>query len=410
MKKVELQKELLDHMRDGISLKEVIFWIGMYIQKDQGCLRYRTYEGLLKNEEQNNDDLNEVESEINQQKIEKDRDFGNIYTEEFKKWKQVLKAFEVTPYFAKRQTKGKVSVLTKAEAIFVCEIFFRMHCQAQIWKKIRNIKNEDYQGFIEIYHKIDNRRQLVEEIDYFIDRFVNLLLETSAKEDATAIQRHLVFITQRLKIDMLELIEDVNFIPDNKTKKINIQYYLEYSKYLERLHREGCQCINKINQDFIEKAVLPRHNHISQTYHLPIDTLKEYEQYIEDYNKQFFKKQSDTIDYTDDTLEVSNATPEIIEEDDYFHSKAVLLDLFGKDIAQETMNMYRILSDLLEQLQKHSKKYANIKRLNLKNSNTSNSYSNKKALPISFPSDVIYACAQMSLEDRKKIFAYYEDF
>ena len=244
---------LVEKLRDGITLVEVFFLIGKYIQKDPVCTEYAGK-----------------------------KDF---YVKNFKKWNQVLDSFDIKGIISKNSSSGERYSLSQLEAKFICMIFDRMENEEFIWKKIRNVKsiNDEYRGFLEIYHKSSNRRQVVYEIDYFIYHLVDCMKNVLSETEVIALEKHLLFVTQRQKMYMLDLVETVDFIPEGSKGQISIPYYIEYNKFWDQMIEYGASNIEGINKDFINKCGIRKAFVHAKKYISPIKYGEKYQQYMDEY-------------------------------------------------------------------------------------------------------------------------------
>lgn len=273
-------EELKEQLYDGITLVEIFFLIAKYIQKDPNCTPFKSYKELVQYSSKT-PPAGEEWTKGTQCK----KDF---YVKNFKKWNQVLEAFDVKGIIIKNTSFGERYTISRSEATFICFIFTRMEKEEFIWKKIRNVKstNEGYRGFLEIYYKLSNRRQVVEEIDLFIHYLIDSMKNVLPDFEAIALERHLLFVTQRHKMYMLDLVETVNFMPNETKRKISVPYYIEYLRFWDRIVENGAPVIDAINNDFINKCGVKREFVKARKYQSPIKHGEKYQQYMEEYWKK----------------------------------------------------------------------------------------------------------------------------
>ena len=405
-------EELKKQLYDGITLVEVLFLIGKYIQKDPNCTPFSTYKELMQHAK-NTAPSGEEDTKGTQCK----KDF---YIKNFKKWNQVLDSFDVKGILIKNPSSGERYALSRSEAKFICLIFDRMEHEEFIWKKIRNAKsiNDEYRGFLEIYYKSSNRRQVVQEIDLFIHCLVYCMKNILSESEVIALERHLLFVTQRHKMYMLDLVGTVDFIPKGSKGKISVPYYIEYNKFWDQMIEYGASNIELINSDFINKCGMKKAFVNAKKYISPIKHGGKYQQYMDEYWKKVNSEAKDMglilSSEDSDGSDVSNGEVLINESlGDYPREWLAdeILQMYQSEMAQKKLKLYQILRRLLANLQEiKPRAYYTVKYTDLKNPKNSTVYSHQGRLPASFPIDCFYASQKLSIEDRKFIYDYYRDY
>ncbi len=75
-------------------------------------------------------------------------------------------------YDTKSHSKNQYD-LKDNEVDFISELLFKLN-HDYIWKKIRKIDNRNYDGFVQLYKKTDDRDKLISEIKFAIDGFLKI--------------------------------------------------------------------------------------------------------------------------------------------------------------------------------------------------------------------------------------------
>ena len=390
-----IEKDILDEIKkclyDGITFVEVSFLIGKYIQRHPQCTPYDNYQELLV-----------YESKKGPKKDDKKVILGAghiFYRSIYKKWRKVLNAFDVKGIVVKNKSFGEKYEISISEAIFMCQTFDRMEKEQFIWKKIRNVNNDEYHGFLDIYYLLKNKGQLIEEIDCFIHDLLNCLKDKLSEPELIEVERHLLFVTQRQKLYMLESVEVINYKPNRRSRYISKTYYFEYVRFLEQMKACFVDHVNQINHDFIEHCGVKEFFNEAKKYQSSILHEDAYPKYIMD----------EGVCEPDNFVEMKSADDEIQID------KKTLVDFIERDLnsqlAQANLENYRVLDHLRKCLQEIKPiTYKELKYCDLKNPKVSDIYSNQDNLPISFPSDFFYASMKLSKAERAHLYQYYNDY
>lgn len=244
IKEIEKNEEIekiKNKLYENISLKEVAF----LIEKNIFCGFCSSSSKPLEDES-----FDEYKKRVSGASAD-----SEYYINIFKKWNQIMQAFDIKGLIVKNASYGQQYKLSASEAIFIYKIFLRTRDEEFIWKKIRNVKNDNFQGFLEIYYSLpqNKRKQFVKEIDFFIYATLDCLNEKHSTDELLEIEKHLLFITQRSKIHMIETIDEIQFIPNSDINNISILYYFEYIKLIKLMSKHFTDHISKINKDFVKK-------------------------------------------------------------------------------------------------------------------------------------------------------------
>lgn len=337
------------------------------------------------------------------------------YSKHLKTLKQVLRAFDVERYFLKNSGVGEEYRFSRSEALFYYTLFYRMEEHYKIWSKIRNVKNETYQGFIEIYYKCADKKEFVAELDFFIKGAVELYLSalkeekeaSEANQVASILEEHLLFTTQRLTINMIEQITCIHFNPNVKKNTMSIKRWIDYKRYLKQLYYCGGKVIDDINDEFLSENSTSEHkNH----FNLTTDSYKYYLIYEDNYQDKV-SKISETLEISElsEMSETENLPEQKKEKENILNIKSE--EIYSEDSSESNDEMNGFLGKLLDLLKKYKpKKYSKVTLKDIYNPYTSEEATSLEVLPESFPSDIMVVCLYLDEIERNAIFYYYNDY
>lgn len=152
--------------------------------------------------------------ELKKQQIDKKNiydEFKIQYKNEANKFSDILDIFQIKDFFAVcKKTKGGYQ-FDKDGAEFISELLYR-YSQKGVWREIRHVKNENFDGFIQIYRG-PHGRSLLSELKFAIDGFLDIY-EKHVKKDSQKYMdfKNALFIsTQYNRLIWIQEMENIMF-------------------------------------------------------------------------------------------------------------------------------------------------------------------------------------------------------
>lgn len=403
---IKIPDELTDAFpRKGINFKELSFLISKNIYGIQEC------------KNQSFSDFRTTGIDKATQQLLHDE-----YSKQLKKLKMLLRAFDIERYFIQNPTVGKPYALSKLEALYYFKIFYKMEQYPDVWSRIRNVKNQTYQGFIEIYYKCSDKKTFLSELDFFISETVKLYYNKvkkqsnrqncnnllSAREITAPMEEHLLFVTSRTTIDILEKTTLVQFNPNPENQYISIGRWIDYRRYIRKLYYQCGSTMDALNNEFLSKHDKSKNK---TGYKLVIDRFMDYLKYQ--------KKYIETISAICTSTE-SPATPQ--EESDNRgdnsrnDNKNDQLDKWVKkafwaqeaNAENEINNSLKKLLNILKEMKPNE--YSKVIFEDILNPYVSKKATSNVILPMTFPTDIMVALLELEKPERDLVNMHYSDF
>ncbi len=159
---------------------------------------------------------------------------------------------------------NKIDLADFNEVQFWYKMIFRIHLMKETWDKIISIDNENRIGFVQAYNSlrsISAKKEFLEEVDYFINKYKNLLLQKKDKALPSTWFDNVMESTNRPvleiiwsfdRIDIQKCIDELRILSTDDL--INSGSYRkssrDYVKYLKRITEEISSTVEKVNQEF----------------------------------------------------------------------------------------------------------------------------------------------------------------
>ena len=143
-------------------------------------------------------------------------------------------------------------------------LLLRIHLRSNIWSKIGAMHNHKRRGFLSTYEELktkEEKKEFVEEIDFFINGCIHIITKKSGESDAVLFRENIYNIINyeflELKCffetyDLRDCIQGVKILDTDEMlsnpvflKKIGL-----YRHYLSKIKTSITECIDAVNKEF----------------------------------------------------------------------------------------------------------------------------------------------------------------
>ncbi len=301
----------------------------------KSTLKYAVFKYLVKNEKEFKDE--KKYSEINYEELNEKRDGANSISEIFDSFisdyknqskilNNTLKIFGIEDsnimYVTKSHSKYQYD-LNDNEVDFISELLFKLN-HDYTWKKIRKIDNRNYDGFVQLYKKTDDRDKLISEIKFAVDGFLKICERKYGKESEKYENFYvqLSIFTQYSQLVWMTEMESIlfNALPINTEDVYNSkmgQLLSDYQCYLNETSKLLKRFISKQNEQW--------------------NTLKEIRR--EEFNN---------VEFTDDTMNSINNFISIVKSHDQEIGEILEYELLDNEQYDYKAETYKKVKSLFE--------------------------------------------------------------
>lgn len=220
--------------KEIFTLKKIVFLYLRDKTKEKN-LENQEFDIIVKNVKERELRTDKEEIAIEHARVFFDSQYNKISND----FSRILTTFGIDFFANLCKGEGKDYIFYEEEVEFLCELLFRYNNNSQVWKHLRNVNNDNYDGFVKIYEKTHSS-ELLQELEFVINGFTDMYARRKEKVE-NSIEFFSDMLAAYTQYEQIKFINDVENLLSNipKLTKDDVEHSVfgiirdDYGRYLQ---------------------------------------------------------------------------------------------------------------------------------------------------------------------------------
>lgn len=178
--------------------------------------KYAVYKFLIKSNDKSFSNINYdqiCDKERNNDSSLPNR-FENIYKAQSKNFNTITRLLAICGselFYEENNVSKNLCNFSDNAMDFIAELLFKYNSKDSVWKAIKKIDNTNYDGFLQAYKKVNDRKKYISEVEFLINGFLGIAKDKFSKNSIkyNNLREHLIMITQFSQLKWMEEITSI---------------------------------------------------------------------------------------------------------------------------------------------------------------------------------------------------------